>query len=764
MSEKQARTYHQPLRNHLMCRLAAAKWMYSIHPSPRVFRLRKTGSRSSKMSSSTERLTPSHLTKLTSGNSYSTSMGSPIDTPPYPFKSGTGSMPASNQSPKHTHPKTAPIPSTTTQMNTSKSLIKNSHANVTWAPYPNQKSSNLSDLFNLPPSPSFQNPESPENIVPFTISRIPTPPQKAYHPSTIPSTPIYSLAHGERSPQFASQSGTFHRALKPQFETSQKHTELSLFHPNNGQGSWSSSAKRINSQSTPIIISGSLLQEVSMDTLVTRRSTSSVPQVLAPCPNGSMTISFSEFFSSISQHTTRTVQNGIWKSWPTEGNAKTEAGYGSEDQTCRTVAPQNLMRTSPSPFRTSPRAPLAHLPMKNSHILMPTSTNCQINSESPGRSPKQSPSILLSPTSVFCGISRHAQFLYPNQKRKNTPRQSQNGFRKRGTPWTKLKNYMGNYFMHASWYRTDVRTSPAWRPCFAPFVTVLSCHTPHPKTHIMTFSGGATFSDHTHSSATSLAPATSPTLARTQARVLESALASQSQGAGVPGAFSQAGTTTTETLDGRKQSASNSLSGLYSLPALPATTSKSSATIGESLKDGGKDAAETNPQMKSSVESIISQAFISALFTYDTSPAKTTQQTAHQEEFTLPCNISSQRHQSQPKSVNSSSTLMPLSPSPSWMLADLEELTPRLPKQKTIQTPQTGKRPTTASSGGANKSPTPQQAGNQRTRWNAPLPLPTATSTAPGAYRSNLAPLLSPLFYRFFYSEIRVLVTNRSAK
>lgn len=262
---------------------------------------------------------------------------------------------------------------------------------------------------------------------------------------------------------------------------------------------------------------------------------------------------------------------------------------------------------------------------------------------------------------------------------------------------------------------------------------------------MMTYSGGSTFSNPLCSSATSLAPVTSPTMAHIQMQAPELASASRLEGVGVPGVCSRAGTAMTETLGGPKQSRSSCLSGVYSLPALPVTTSRSSATIGGLSKGGGKDAVETNRQTKSSVESTISQAFINALSTHGTFPAKTTQRTTRQEEFIRPCDISSQHRQSPLRSMNLSSTLMPHSPSPSWMLADLERFTPCLPNQREVQTIRAGKPSITVSSGGVNISATSRQPGNQRTRWDAPLSLPMTTNTRPGAYRSNLTPLLSPL-------------------
>jgi len=304
---------------------------------------------------------------------------------------------------------------------------------------------------------------------------------------------------------------------------------------------------------------------------------------------------------------------------------------------------------------------------------------------------------------------------------------------------------MGSYSTHALLYHMDVHTSPAWKPCFIPSITILSCHTPHPKTYMMTYSGGATFSNHPHSPATSLAPVTSPTMVHIQMQAPESALASQSEGIGMPGTCSQAGTATAETLGGPKQLGSSCLSGVYSLPALPVTVSRSLGTVGGLLKGGGKDAVETNPQTKSSIESTISQAFINSLSTRSMYPAKTTQPMACQEEFIYPSDISSQHHQSQLRSVNLSSTLMHHSPSLRWMLADLERFTPHSPSRQRLQMAQAGKPSITVSSGGGNKSAMSWQAGNQCTRWNAPLSLPTMTNAAPGAYHPNLAPMLSPL-------------------
>lgn len=64
---------------------------------------------------------------------------------------------------------------------------------------------------------------------------------------------------------------------------------------------------------------------------------------------------------------------------------------------------------------------------------------------------------------------------------------------KQSTPTisSKHKSYTGSFYMPPWLSPLDVPTSQAWRPCQALSITILSYHTPHPKTPQAIWSGGS---------------------------------------------------------------------------------------------------------------------------------------------------------------------------------------------------------------------------------------------------------------------------------
>ena len=200
------------------------------------------------------------------------------------------------------------------------------------------------------------------------------------------------------------------------------------------------------------------------------------------------------------------------------------------------------------------------------------------------------------------------------------------------------------------------------------------------------------------------------------------------------------------TLNGLKQSASNSL---YSPPCHPAAvvlTSKSTETTREWLKDGGKVGAETNRQTSSSAAFTLSCTLSSLPYTQDMFQARKTLPTDPHKVYTQPLCSFCPKFPS-PQSYASSLSTSTMGP-PAWIqdiLSTIHQLFYPSPIacSLTMSAPLSMQSLTTM--GRSSSLPT-HRVTPEWCPWHVPLPpLPSKSNHRPTPYRKNLEPLPSPL-------------------
>ena len=152
---------------------------------------------------------------------------------------------------------------------------------------------------------------------------------------------------------------TYLQAHRRQFRTWPKPTGPPRCIPPSGLGPWS-----IYWMSlwwwTQIWVLGMAQQQGVMGIWVTREPTSCEPTESAHCPNGLMTPSSSRSQRSVWRNTMIAGKNGPDASRSMEGTSRKDAGYGTREVIAQMAPGKNLMRTSPSGYRTYQTPLIAH--------------------------------------------------------------------------------------------------------------------------------------------------------------------------------------------------------------------------------------------------------------------------------------------------------------------------------------------------------------------------------------------------------------------
>jgi hypothetical protein len=226
---------------------------------------------------------------------------------------------------------------------------------------------------------------------------------------------------------------------------------------------------------------------------------------------------------------------------------------------------------------------------------------------------------------------------------------------------------------------------------------------------------------------------------------LVSALLSPSATNGERGGSSLDGNQTTAISVGQRRWDSNSSSGHSSYQDYQERTSNYTATTGESSKDGGKAAAETDPPIPFFVESTSYQPLAAALSTLVTSQAKSTRPTIHHEASTRQPPSSSPYSTFQVNSHLSSQTSIQTHHTLNSTLANAILHPPRTQnlRKNTLNPQNTGLPMTNLNSGTRSNSVRRKTNNNHGNRDNTLPPAPT--SSTPAAYSINLTPRPSPL-------------------
>ena len=430
------------------------------------------------------------------------------------------------------------------------------------------------------------------------------------------------------------------------------------------------------------------------------------------------------FFRILSEH--RQAYNAKWKTWHSiimQNGGRSQSGghfwYKGE----------NLPNDLPADFDEDAAHPIVDFADLHNHSHLDSLfTYCDADidliSGQLGIPWEPSKSIPFSSVVPLIGTCRIARSPSQRTKRPNIGWPSKIGCYVTPTRWEKSRSSMASSSMLVWCVQRGVLTSLVWRLSSAPSAQTPSFPTMPLDTPLPTFPGGSM------NSTLQMCPATyqGQPLSSTQvpspmpAQVLASALLSAVNGG--PGVSSQAGRQTAGTSDGQKPLASNFSFALSAQQANLANTSGSLETTEELSKAGGKGGAGTGRQTRYSVASMTSQTLTSAFLSRATLPARKTQPTLPQGDFTLHLLASSQQSASQKLSTNLSST--------STTSPTME------PKSRS-----TSKLPLLAP---ASASPT------NRTRHNAPpvdSPAPGLPSqlhhARPTAYHPNLSPHPSPL-------------------
>jgi len=384
----------------------------------------------------------------------------------------------------------------------------------------------LLDPSSLPPSPLFPNWENQGNTAQCMTS--PTRanlPQIRFHLSIPPSAHTISHAHGELFPQSVSSFIDCRPDPKPPSETLRRLIEPSQYTTINGQVWLYASAKMTASQPTHATTSASPQQAESMDSSQTPEQTSSEQTEWVRYQSGLTTTYFSGSVDATLTHTTASDVHGAKPSPSMGGEYTKEVAYGTRATPCLMDAQKSLMKTWPLPCETSP-APQHTLQMTLfTHMPTTTLTTSQKSWAYLGKSPRASPSDPWFLTSVSVGTLTHAPWQSQQRKSSNISMRLRNGRKNLRMHWQRYKGYTVSYFTSPWSSLLGAHTSPTWKPCFQASIIVLSCHTPHPATHLMTLNGGQSSFVPLPSQETSLAqfPLWTSTLSQTQAPVSASA-------------------------------------------------------------------------------------------------------------------------------------------------------------------------------------------------------------------------------------------------
>ena len=292
---------------------------------------------------------------------------------------------------------------------------------------------------------------------------------------------------------------------------------------------------------------------------------------------------------------------------------------------------KNLTKTAVHHCMTSPGPHHARQRMLNSPMQTMTSTASQRGLGSNGSHPSQSPSGQRSPTWDSAGICMRTLCTFPRRRKPNTWQLSQS--ERRGIPTTssRCRSSTASFSMHPWSSLQDALFSPAWKPCLAPSITVLSSLTPHPATPQMTSAGGNASSAAPTCPDPYSNPNPSSIFGHTRTPVPGLALQSLLAPDGERGSWCLDGSLEGETSSGQRQSASNFLPSVYAHFRARETTSYSMGTTAELLRDGGSGAVPTSQQITSSGMSSSYQRIAVEHFTRGTLQVPKTQQTLPHE-------------------------------------------------------------------------------------------------------------------------------------
>src|SRR6266702_1429597 len=478
------------------------------HKPPRpaqVLRMRKVRARSSNMPSSREGLSPSPRTGARLGPQSSPTLAYYVNTP---LSSKVLQMVSISESRQYA----APMPQRITTLSSASSC----HITTSWSmssqpagisvPSHASKWRPTWALFKHPLYPSSPKHPNRASSKPCTTSPTRTTPCLKQLQSTHRSMATTSRALGVPSPLSPSLSPTSPQTLKPPCVTSPRRTGPSPSPPPNGQDLSSACNQKTNLPSTCAITSASPRPEVYTDLWQMLGQIYSGEMALACWRSGSMTTFSSGYPGYTYPNITHAGQTGAKKSAHMGAAGRTAAASGTEAKTCRMVPQRSSMRIA-APRSMTWQMPLP-VPRKTKFSPTPkqTSTRYRSASEFGGRCRNRSPLGRKSLTSAFAGIYAHALYTCSRRKKRSTWLQSQNGNLSARTTSSKRRNYMANSSTLLWSCQQDALISPAWKPCWAPSITVYSYRTPHPVTRQVTLNGGSSNSTNPRSPGPSLSP------------------------------------------------------------------------------------------------------------------------------------------------------------------------------------------------------------------------------------------------------------------
>ena len=324
------------------------------------------------------------------------------------------------------------------------------------------------------------------------------------------------------------------------------------------------------------------------------------------------------------------------------GRCSLAADSGTRAKRCPMVFQLNLMKMHLLFWWISLDIPIAQLATNYSLILIKILTLYLIYWGYLGRSQRPFLSQKQSFTWALNGTSQHKPYRFLPTRKRNISQQSKCGRHRRFTPWRKLRNYMGSYYMPAIFFQLDAHTLPAWRPSWGLSHQIHLLHTILLDAQLQTSIGGSTNLTKSASHSSSQAHKQYQIEEPSQMQVQVLALALLSVTNGEHGSSSLAGKQRAETSAGQRQSALSPWPMHY-IPAAPQVNiSRSLETIGESSKAGEQAEVKMQKQIRSSDAFTASQTLTNAIVSLDTSPVVRTQQTHPPEEFTLQLLTSSQ--------------------------------------------------------------------------------------------------------------------------
>ena len=466
-----------------------------------------------------------------------------------------------------------------------------------------------------PPFPLSPKHPSPENFGPCTTSPFPTTHPPRQLPSTRTSIARISHAPGEPSTPWRYSSRAYPLVRKLWYATWQKCTGQSQPIRPNGRASSYASRRMINSPSMCATTLAYHRPEEYMGWLLMLALTFFAATESAHSPNGLMTTSFFASHANASLHIMLIVPYGRAKLSSRESDSKRVVASGTEEKTSWTATQRNLMRTAVSCSAIGQ----THHHMASATNSLPTQTQtsmlCRSTLGSSGNPPRQFPSSMKSHTWGSSGTFARKLSACWKRKEPSTWLPSQSGRSHACTTCWTHSSCTGSFFTPPWSSHQDALTSPAWKPCSVPFITVLSYRTPHPRTLKSIWSGGRAGSANPTPPDPSLPLVPSSTSKPIQTRAPESESPSQLVRGGVPGTWPLAGNPRAGTSNGPRPLDLSYSSSTYSQFQARASTSRPMETPRGSSRDGGSVPAGTSPPTASSDASLTYRKSIIRLYT-----------------------------------------------------------------------------------------------------------------------------------------------------